>query len=135
MPITHVWNGHGSAIFLELGKLNYPKEGGKLTNNPDGEYTIMIEWEWRIECDYKIMAGSGQESKEFMKTLSNLIGKDIIYIEVIGQIPEIKIKFSNGYILKSFMTYPDEPEWAIIDHTPSSLPTLAVQDGQLSCES
>ena len=134
MVINHVWNGHGTAIILEIGKLTYPKKGGKLNNNPDGEYTIMIEWDWRLEVDRKILSGSGQETKEFMRTLNQLVGYEIIYLEVTGQIPEIKLKFSNGFILKSFMTYNDDPEWAIMNHTSSALPTLMVKEGRLSSE-
>ena len=134
LPVSHVWNGHGSAIFLELGELSFPEEGGKLKNAPDGQYTIMIEWDWRIEHGRKIISGSSLESTNFMKTLGNLVGSKITYFEAIGFIPEIKLKFSNGYIIRSFMTSDDDPQWAIIDNRSKGLPTLMVENGTLASE-
>lgn len=46
LPVSHVWQGHGSAIFLEFSVLKpHPRvrRDGSLCD-PDGEMGLMIEW-------------------------------------------------------------------------------------------
>jgi hypothetical protein len=54
LPIAHAWRGHGSALFLELGRLHRVDltrlvRRQKQSGNPKGEAGVMIEWSWRIE--------------------------------------------------------------------------------------
>ena len=56
-PLSKAWQGHGSAVFFEFGKLSdksYPK-GPK--RREKGEATLMIEWSWRIERPKSILFG------------------------------------------------------------------------------
>jgi hypothetical protein len=44
LPVSHIWRGHGSALFLEFGLLQpRTKRDGSL-GFPEGEMSLMIEW-------------------------------------------------------------------------------------------
>ena len=58
LPVTHIWRGAGSAIFLEFGELHPTTWRDGSTGNPKGEWAIMIEWSWRVEGRKSILCGS-----------------------------------------------------------------------------
>jgi len=58
MPVTHVWRGAGSALFLEFGALTQRMRRDGSAGNARGEVTLMIEWSWRIEAPDSILCGS-----------------------------------------------------------------------------
>src|SRR4051794_7120334 len=63
LPLSHLWRGAGSAIFLEFGRLTertYLRRDGTRPN-PCGEFGLMIQWSWRIEDKASIMCGSWSE--------------------------------------------------------------------------
>jgi len=107
--ISHVWRGHGSAIFLELGKLKENKKG----KNPSGEYTIAIEWSWRIENRSSIILGSWSEDYEIDKITSILKGLTIQNLTFFSRLKELKIKLNKDHWLLSFATNKGNPEWSI----------------------
>jgi hypothetical protein len=50
LPVSRVWRGVGSAIFLEIGKLFketcwYPEKKRRMTSIV-GQFGLMIEWTW-----------------------------------------------------------------------------------------
>ena len=52
LPISRIWRGFGSALFLELGKLSkksYRLKNGKRKDYFVGQFTVFIGWEWRVE--------------------------------------------------------------------------------------
>ena len=64
MVISHVWFGHGSALFLELGSLSEGRErkDGSI-GNPIGAITVMIDFNWRVERQRSILGGSHDSKK------------------------------------------------------------------------
>jgi hypothetical protein len=60
MPVTHVWRGGRSALFLEFGALTPRVLPDGNTGNARGEVTLMIEWSWRIEAPKEILCGKSQ---------------------------------------------------------------------------
>lgn len=56
-PVSHIWSGHGSAIFIEFGELTIRTNEDKNTAQPFGELSLMIEWSWRIERPKSILGG------------------------------------------------------------------------------
>ncbi len=112
LPITKVWRGYGSAIFLELGTLQTSMEAGKLMEN--GEATIMIEWSWRVKKARSILFGSWSSDRKITSCLNKLTGASIEKLGVVGRLPELEIKLSNGLFVSSFMTAEGQPEWAIL---------------------
>jgi hypothetical protein len=107
--VSHAWRGYGSALFLELGKL----EENPKRKNSFGEQTIMIEWSWRVEGKNSIIVGSWSENEDIDKVPELFIGKTLEKVEFFGRLPEISIKFNSALWLLSFMTEEGNPEWSI----------------------
>ena len=109
LPVGHIWRGHGSAIFLELGALSR-SEG----NNPTGQATLMIEWSWRVEASRSVSFGSFSSSRKIDSGLSNLVGRRIESIELFGRLPEVALRLSGGRWVSSFATAEGQPEWGLL---------------------
>jgi len=118
--VSRVWQGHGSAIFLEIGELTENK----------GELTIMIEWSWRVEKGNKICFGSWSNESEFPKLLKLLNGLTLKDISFQNRLPEVVVELSNEYWVCSFSTVEGDPEWALI--TPNKV--LLSSNGTLAFE-
>ena len=104
LPVSHLWTGYGSTLFLELGNLT-PRilHNGK-DGKPNGEMSIMIQWSWRIEGRKSIICGSWSDEHDWVRGLSLLRNKTITDVSLFGRLPEIDIAFSNGAHCLSFMT-------------------------------
>jgi hypothetical protein len=48
LPVSRVWQGYGSAIFVEFGKLHSTLARDGRPGSLRGEWTLFIEWSWRI---------------------------------------------------------------------------------------
>jgi hypothetical protein len=133
LPVSHIWNGYGSAIFLEFGSLSPStrrRKDGSL-GNPKGEFTLMIEWSWRIEGKRRIWGGSWSEAEEWAKLLPRLKDACVTSISLIGRLPEIAVALSNGLHLVSFMTAEGDPEWAILTRRSDETFSVSVKAGRL----
>ncbi|WP_162143715.1 hypothetical protein [Hellea balneolensis] len=135
MKLNNAWNGYGSAIFLEFGNLSdVTKKNGEKSNNPRGEITIMIEWDWRAEKEASIICGSSLEGAQIELFLKDMLGSEIIRLQTTGRLPELEIEFSNKVTLKTFMTSVGQPEWAFMDDREVEYPSLVVEGGVLCAE-
>jgi hypothetical protein len=133
LPVSHIWNGYGSAIFLEFGALTPStsrRRDGSL-KNPKGEFTLMIEWSWRIEGKRLIWGGSWSESERWMRLLARLKDTKVVAVSLIGRLPEIDVALSNGLHLASYMTAEGDPEWALLSRRGSELISMSVRAGRL----
>ena len=117
LPISWVWRGYGSAIFLEIGELTSEKKksrkDGKEWISYTGQYGVMIEWSWRIERPKSIYFGSWSTVKVIDNRLMNLKDKTIEKIEVSGRLPELIIKLSGGLWIHSFMMAEGQTQWCL----------------------
>jgi hypothetical protein len=111
LSVSHVWQGHGSAIFLEFGALRQTTLHEGETGNPRGEFTLMIERSWRIEDSTKIVCGSWSDEELWLPELERLRGLTLTEVQLFGRLPEIAITLSNGRHLLSFATAEGDPEW------------------------
>ena len=108
-PISHVWRGHGSAIFLEIGALTSDNNG----RQPKGEFTIGIEWSWRLENNNTIVLGSWSDDDIINKIKSLLKGQIINRVSFFSRLKEIEIQTKDNYWLLSFATAEGDPEWSL----------------------
>ncbi len=117
LPISWVWRGYGSAIFLEIGELTSEEsnpqkdEVGKVCYK--GQYTIMLEWSWRVEKPKSIYFGSWSTNKVINNRLEKLKGNKIEAISIEGRLPELVIKISSNLWIHSFATSEGQPEWCL----------------------
>lgn len=132
LPVSHVWRGHGSALFLEFGDLipstRVRRDGS--TGHPTGEITLMIEWSWRIEKPRSIMGGSWSDERKWLGMFTKLQGSRVVGAKTFGALPEIEVSLLNGLRVVSFMTAEGQPEWGLICRG-SMQRTLGVRGGRL----
>jgi hypothetical protein len=136
LPLSHLWRGAGSAIFLEFGRLTPStrtrRDGSPL--NPRGEFGIMIQWSWRIEDITSILCGSWSEEPLWEPTFDLLRNKAVADLFLVGRLPEIVVALSESLYLSSFMTAEGDPNWSLFDRRDTTLRTLSVQQGGLKLD-
>jgi hypothetical protein len=121
LPVSHVWRGHGSALFLEFGTLSPTGRRGGEAGEPEGAFGLMIEWSWRIEAGMSIVCGSWSDDDVWPSALEGLEGAKVESVAVSGVLPEIVVTLSNGTRVLSFMTAEGEPAWTLFDRRGPSL--------------
>lgn len=109
MTISLAWKGYGSAIFIELGTLQIDKQ----LRQGNGEISIWLEWDWRVEKYGKILFGSSNSRPEIIKGINKLTGNKIKNIEISGEIPELTIYLSGGYRIQTMSMVEGDPRWTI----------------------
>jgi hypothetical protein len=112
--LSAVWRGHGSAIFLEFGRLSPRIRRDGSTGNSRGDYTVMIQWSWRIEHENSILCGSWSDEKDWEEVFKSLVGRKVEGISLYGRLPELSIELSGGIHVASFMTADGQPAWTIL---------------------
>ncbi|GEM_PF-784969 len=109
LSLNHAWRGYGSAIFLEIGILK--KEKGR--NNPQGEFSVMLDCSWRMEKPRSILVGSFATHARIEKYLGKLVGSRVKEVGLFGTLPEIMISFDSKVKVLSFETYDTQPSWSM----------------------
>ncbi|MBX9911579.1 MAG: hypothetical protein K2Z25_23095 [Beijerinckiaceae bacterium] len=104
MPVSHVWCGYGSALFIELGRLTPTTRRNGGPGNPDGEIGLMIEWSWRIEEERSVLCGSFSDEELWAPSFDRLLGLQVIDLATFGRLPELMLSLSDGLHVSSFMT-------------------------------
>jgi hypothetical protein len=131
LPISHVWRGHGSALFLEFGALRQNRRRDGHLGEPTGEMSLMIEWSWRIEGRRRIICGSWSEERLWPRVFALLKKRTVTNVNLFGRLPELDVEISNGVHLLSFMTSEGNPSWTIFDRRADTAKWLHVRHGQL----
>lgn len=131
LPISHVWRGYGSAIFIELGKLQPVARRDGSPGNPVGEVSLGIEWSWRIEDQTSIRCGSWSEEVLWEPALDTLRAAQIARCELFGFLYEVAITTEGGVRFLSFSTTDGQPQWHFVDRRDGPAPWFTVRDGML----
>ena len=132
--VSHVWFGHGSALFLEIGALTESKRQNGELGNPKGELTVIADFGWRIEGQRSIVCGSGDSERRMSSAAQKLLGASVQAAQVAGRIPELQIELSNKLYLVTFSRYQGQPVWAVLFNSPQ-LGSLGVKGGRVIAES
>jgi len=135
MSLSLLWRGHGSAIFLEFGRLQtrgLRRDGSE--RNPSGEFSIGIQWSWRIENESSIVCGSWSDEEEWERAFDLVRGQRLERLQTYARLPELDLQFINGHHLLSFNTTHEQPEWHIIDRRSETNSVLKVDQGKLMIE-
>jgi hypothetical protein len=131
LPVATLWQGYGSAIFLEFGMVQPRRRRDGSPRNPRGEWTLMIEWSWRIEGKRRIWCGSWSEGERWPRAFKRLAGASVDSVGLVGRISEIDIGLSNGLHVVSMMTREGDPEWGLIRRAESGSTSVGVSAGRL----
>jgi hypothetical protein len=136
LPVSHLWRGYGSAIFLEFGRLTpstrIRRDG--TAHNPRGEFGLMIQWSWRIENTASILCGSWSEEPLWEPAFDLLRNEAVVELSVVGRLPEIVVALTGSHYVSSFMTAEGDPQWSLFDRRETTLRTLSVQQGRLKLD-
>jgi hypothetical protein len=131
VELTHLWQGHGSAIFLEFGKLPPTTRRDGSAGQPNGEIEIGIEWSWRIEDVTSIICGSWSEGKLWEPSFDRIRGASVRKLSLFGRLPEIDLEFVNDHHLVSLATSEGQPQWHVVDRRGTKARWFFVRNGQL----
>lgn len=132
IPISHIWQGHGSAVFLEIGTLTPTVRRDGTSGNPTGEIGVMVECSWRIEANHSIICGSWSNEHLWQPTFERLKGETITKFELFGAIPELLIETRDGVRFMSFSTAEEQPDWTVFDRRGAVDTWFHVKNGNLS---
>jgi hypothetical protein len=135
LPVSFVWRGCGSAIFLEIGEIIGtipPGKDDRGTASHTGRFGVMIQWSWRVERPKSIYFGSFSSDRVIDNRLAKLQQRTVKAVEVEGRLPELVIQLSGGLWVHSFATEESQPEWCLfLDRTQSSQAWLSSEHGKL----
>jgi hypothetical protein len=110
LPVSLPWKGYGSTIFLELGEL---APLGPRQRHNRGQACIHIDWDWRVEAEAAILYGSSNSGPKIAAGIDCLRDTTLQSLSIIGHVPELAIRFSNGHRLRSMAMRTGDPEWSI----------------------
>src|SRR5277367_686028 len=134
LPVSNIWQGYGSAIFLEFGNLEIRRRRDGSPGNPRGEWGLMIEWSWRIEGKRRIWCGSWSDGARWPRAFSRLLYSKVTSVSLFGRLPELDIGLSNGLHILSMMTREGDPEWVLFNRQEEHGIALCVKAGRLVLE-
>jgi len=131
LPVNRVWQGYGSAIFLEFGRLHSTRKRSGQPGAPRGDWTLMIEWSWRIEGKRRIWCGSWSDGERWPRAFARIQNQSVVSVSLLGRLPEIDVGLSNGLHLVSMMTAEGDPAWALTKRINSASVSMTIRAGKL----
>lgn len=131
LTVSHVWRGHGSALFVELGALTPSTRRDGTSGEPNGEIGLMIEWSWRVEDAHSIMCGSWSDEDLLPPTFGRLLGRSVVDLSTFGRLPEVILSLSGDLHVVSFMTADGDPAWALFDRRGPAQITIGCRSGKI----
>lgn len=115
LPLSHIWRGYGSAVFLEFGGLHTAVLNGRALRQPVGDMNVGLGTTWRIEDGVAILAGSNSEDEDWPAVFARLLGGKVTDMLLYGRIPELILDFDNGCRVQTFADYGESPDWTIAE--------------------
>jgi hypothetical protein len=136
LPVSHLWRGYGSALFLEFGELQADARtsGDGTAGSYTGEMSLMVEWSWRIEGRRSILCGSWSDEKKWPRAFRLVRNAKVANAALFGRLPEIELSLSNETRVLSFMTAEGNPEWTLFDRRGDETRWLHVRHGVVRIE-
>ena len=135
LPVSRIWQGYGSAIFVEFGAVQPRRRLDGSPGNPRGEWTLFIAWSWRIEGKRRIWCGSWSDGARWPRVFSRLQGRSVAAIQLQGRLPEVYVTFSSGLHLASMMTAEGDPAWNLTCRQSTPWVSAGVRAGRLILDS
>lgn len=131
LPISYIWRGYGSAIFLEFGELSSRSMRDGSPGHPEGEVSLGVEWSWRVEDQTAIRCGSWSEEDRLESAFDMLRHARIAQCELFGTLPEVAITTDGGIRFLSFSTTDGQPKWYLVDRREGPDRWFTVREGHL----
>jgi hypothetical protein len=130
-PISHIWQGYGSAVFIEFGDLTpKPRRDGS-PGHPEGQISLGVEWSWRVENDSAILCGSWSEEALWEPAFGLLREARVAGLKLFGRLPEVELSTDRGIRFLSFSTTDGQPQWHLVDRRDDLPRWFSVRHGRL----
>ena len=130
-PISYLWRGYGSAVFIEFGELTPTTNRDGSPVHPEGQVSLRVEWSWRIEDDSTILSGSWSEEDLWEPSFDRLRDARVESVKLFGKLPEIELSTDDGVRFVSFSTTEGQPQWHLVDRRYGAQRWLSIRDGKL----
>ena len=130
-PISYLWRGYGSAIFIEFGDLTPRTNRDGSPGHPEGQVSLGVEWSWRIEDDACILSGSWSEEELWEPSFNRLRGTRVEGLKLFGGLPEVELLADQGARFVSFSTTDGQPQWHLVDRRKEPAHWFSVRQGRL----
>ena len=106
-------NSFGSAIHLKLGTSDSIYESESIHADRERGAVISVYWDWRLEDNATIIAGSSDQRSVIQNTIGKLIPLTIVELCIESPLPDLTVVFSNGWRLRSMALVAGDPQWHI----------------------
>lgn len=130
-PISHLWRGYGSAVFIEFGDLASTTKRDGSPGHPQGQVSLGVEWSWRIEVDAAIVSGSWSEEDLWEPSFARLRGTRVASLKLFGRLPEVELSTDEGVRFVSFSTTEGQPQWHLVDRRKDPAHWFSIREGRL----
>jgi hypothetical protein len=130
-PISYLWRGYGSAIFIEFGELTPTNNRDGSPGHPEGQVTFGVEWSWRIEDESSILSGSWSEEELWEPSFARLRDTRVEGLKLFGRLPEVELLTEEGVRFLSFSTTDGQPQWHLVDRRGATAEWFSVREGRL----
>jgi hypothetical protein len=130
-PISYLWRGYGSAVFIEFGNLT-PRTNRDGFPGIEGEVSLGVEWSWRIEDDASILCGSWSEEELWEPTFAQIRNTRVEGLKLFGRLPEVELSTNQSVRLVSFSTTDGQPQWHLVDRRKNPAHWFSVRQGRLN---
>lgn len=131
MRVSHIWQGHGSAVFMEFGKLSPRQRRNGTDGNLWGEISVGLEFHWRLELGRAIVCGSAGDREIWEANFNLLHGAAVTDLALNGVVPELCLELSTGHRLITCSLYEDGPDWALTDRRHPVARWISFEDGHI----
>ena len=135
LPVSHIWRGHGSALFIEIGALTPRSRRNGSPGEPEGEIGLMIEWSWRIEDGQSIACGSWSDEDLWLSSFARLVGRTVKDLATFGALPEVVVSLEGNLRVASFMTAEGDPAWTLFDRRGAHPVAVGWRNGLIDVQS
>lgn len=132
LPISYVWRGYGSAVFIEFGELTPRTNRDGSPGHPEGQVSLGVEWSWRIEDNETILGGSWSEEDLWEPSFARLRNTQVESVKLFGRLPEVELSTDRGVRFVSFSTTDGQPRWHLVDRRDGHANWFSVRKGQLN---
>ena len=130
-PVSYLWRGYGSAVFIELGELTHRTKRDGSAGHPEGQVSCGVEWSWRIEDDTRVLCGSCSEEELWEPSFNRLRGARVGGLKQFGALPEIELSTDEGLRVLTFSTTEGQPQWHLVDRRKNAAYWFSVRHGRL----
>ncbi|WP_157464052.1 hypothetical protein [Deinococcus pimensis] len=121
--VSRAYRGGGTALLLDFGALVPLRPRPELALSSGrvlpartplvGEWSVMIEWDWRVEGPRSVLLGSQSGDRRMARGIASLVGAEVSGVTLSMRVPELRLEFTDGRAVQAFAAVETRPRWAL----------------------